>query len=49
MSTLEFIALVLCGAFVIYLMCSISYSIGVRHGIHYMTAVMNREGEDTEK
>lgn len=48
MSTLEVIALIFGGAFVIYLMCSISYSIGLKHGIAYMTNLIRRESEDTE-
>ena len=48
MSTLEVIALVLGGAFVIYVLCSISYSIGLSHGIKYITDLILRESEDTE-
>ena len=51
MKTLEFLALLICAAFVIYLMCAISYSIGLKHGIQYMVGVLNRdekESEDTE-
>ena len=48
MSTLEAIALTIGGAFVIYLMCAISYSIGLRSGIQYMTNVLRREAEESE-
>lgn len=48
MLTLEVIALVIGGAFVLYVLCAISYSIGLSHGIKYMTDLMHRESEDTE-
>ena len=48
MSTLEVIALVLGGAFVIYVLCCVSYSIGLHSGIKYMTDLMHGESEDTE-
>ena len=48
MLTLEVIALVLGGAFVLYVLCAISYSIGLSRGIKYMTDIMHRESEDTE-
>lgn len=48
MNTLEFIALILFGACVIYFMCAISYSIGLKKGIKYMTDIVYRESEDTE-
>ena len=48
MSTLEIIALVCGGAFVIYVLCAISYSIGLHNGIEYMKKLLRRETEDTE-
>ena len=48
MTTLELITLVLGGAFVIYLLCNISYSIGLSHGITYITNLLRKESEDEE-
>lgn len=48
MNTLEFIALLIGGAIAIYLMCAISYSIGLKHGIQYMVGVLNREEDESE-
>ena len=48
MNTLEVIALILGVASLIYFMCAISYSIGLKKGIKYMTDIVYKEREETE-
>jgi hypothetical protein len=42
MGILEIAALVGCGVFVIFIMCYVSYSIGLKHGIKYMTDLLDK-------
>ena len=48
MTTLELIALISGGAFVLFILGNICYSIGLQHGIQYMVKVINRKDEDED-